>query len=448
MNPVLSAAERTMGTQLVLALLDRQDWSHRKVDSIRLFEGDLGQRRQSLDCTPPEIVSLPEHTGVGVGAGAGGGDAPLLLPISIVTKGVLRDLNVRDAEGRPLPVLGTEDNARAALAALWQAIRPRGREAPAVREMLTYLVGPDRELAQGALHRLLGPHGASGEPDERHPALRSASTDVRELMETLASGFLLLALIPGDARGRRQVIKISYNWSLDPKPSSKLEALLVALGHRERAIGVEVPGAADARSYHLEVHAPGGLTCTALILPAGDPAAANSAGVDRRPGSVVHATGRYVGGLGTGDAAELTVAVPRWRGAHLTALLTSAFTATVFLLAELLPGGREALNDAEEGAAAVLLAAPGVAVALLVRAAESDLAVRVLRPLRVIVLGNAVALAAGAASLVGALHEPWQSWQWWTTALATLAVTLALAIPWADLSDRRSTPNVNKLDTA
>ena len=111
-------------------------------------------------------------------------------------------------------------------------------------------------------------------------------------------------------------------------------------------------------------------------------------------------------------------------GLRAVAAVVAIVSAVVFWLERTLPGGHEALLDAPEGAVALLLAVPAVATALLARPNENDLTARLLIPLRALVLTCSAFLAAGAASLVGYLHEPYMSALWWLGAGFTAAVSL------------------------
>jgi hypothetical protein len=141
---------------------------------------------------------------------------------------------------------------------------------------------------------------------------------------------------------------------------------------------------------------------------------------------VAHEVGVYESALDGGEA-SLELLVPRG-GLRSVALLTGLFTAATFTLERLLPGAHQALLRAPDGAVAILLALPAVALALLARPGENTIAAHILLPLRWAVLACAGLLGVAAASLVGVLHEPYVSLLWWFGVVFSLLVLGFLAV--------------------
>jgi hypothetical protein len=110
------------------------------------------------------------------------------------------------------------------------------------------------------------------------------------------------------------------------------------------------------------------------------------------------------------------------------AILVCLFTCVVFALERLLPFAHEVLTGASDGGAALLLAVPAVALALLARPGENQVAATLLAPLRAIILICSMFLMAGAASLVGELWHPYVDALWWAGTLVSGGMLGALLV--------------------
>ncbi|NEC92954.1 hypothetical protein, partial [Streptomyces sp. SID12501] len=123
------------------------------------------------------------------------------------------------------------------------------------------------------------------------------------------------------------------------------------------------------------------------------------------------------------DGAMVEFRVPL-KGLRMNAALVCGVTSIMLLLGLLLPGAQQALLDASDGAAALLLAVPAVAFAFAVGEREPDMVALLLQPLRVVIVGCALLLLACAGSIVGVLHD-WARYPlWWLGAIMT-ALTCA-----------------------
>jgi hypothetical protein len=126
-------------------------------------------------------------------------------------------------------------------------------------------------------------------------------------------------------------------------------------------------------------------------------------------GGVVHAVAPYPDE--PDDDAVVELRVP-WDGLRATTFFVALTTSATILLGKLLPGAQDALLEASDGAAALLLALPAVVLALAAVRRESALEAALLGPLRSVLLVCAFFLFACAGSVVGVLHEPWRTWLW------------------------------------
>lgn len=412
------------GRAIADALYLGSTWRHRKVESLRLMEGERGRRRVSLDCTPPPEPALAYDAAERAVPTIDDVDGPVMVPLAMISKGALRHFDVTDSAGAPLPILSRSENAWVALSVLLNELNPPAEvEMPKLHEALWTVVQGPPEAASRMVERLL----ANGVVDgSRVLDLNTVSTFAEGLLYDLAENFLLIALVPSDKAGQRLLLKYSSHWRtiLGGGRVGLRNRLLAAAGFGAAPVDLQVEGAADAASYHLEVHAPPGLQCSGLSLPA-DGGGLGAEQPDTTTDVVAHAVGSYT--AVPADPARLKLAVPT-SGLRSVAVLTGLFTAATFVLEETLPGARPALLDAGDGAVAVLLAAPAVALALLARPGENALASHLLAPLRWLVLAYAALLIGGAASLVGRLHEPYISVLWRGGAILTTVLTLCLMV--------------------
>ena len=165
---------------------------------------------------------------------------------------------------------------------------------------------------------------------------------------------------------------------------------------------------------------PAALSCTSLTMP-GRRDDRNT--TDSSDAGVVHVAGWYV--QDPGEPAEAEFVVP-WSGMRATTWLVTAITFAVTCLGLVLPGAQQALLDSADGAGALLLAVPAVAVAFAAGRSESAVESVLLGPLRMTVITCALLLLACAASIVGVLHEPWRTLLWTLGTIGSGAACAAL----------------------
>jgi hypothetical protein len=343
-----------------------------------------------------------------------------MLPIALIGKGAMRTLDVSNAEGISLPVVGRDHNSFMAWCVLVWAYEDAGfPTSQAFKDYLWDIVSGEAAAAETRATQLIASGVVRGSRvfDPAH-----LPNVVADLTVDLARGFLLAILIPVPSTDTRQLIKFSFHWPVERIPLSWTQRLHTALGYAAADIKLDVNGAAGCGSYHLEVHAPAGLTCEGLVLPKA--AGADLSGNDTTRDPVAHAYGSYPE-QPPSEPAVLSIGVPR-AGLRFMATLVVLFTAAVFLLEQLLPGGQRALLEAPDGAVAILLAAPAVVLALLAQPGENAIAAQLLWPVRCIVLGCSLLLTAGAASLVGHLHQPFLSALWILGGLLTTVIAIVM----------------------
>lgn len=415
----LSRFERNAADAIAQALLGSATWVHRKVDSIRLGEEYRSRRRISLDVTIPQYSGLfcpPRRRFSREGRGA---NSSLLVPISFIQKGALRDLDV-EVDGTRASVLTTRQNAGFSVLLLL-------REVPTT---LPLTLDIRREL-----HEVVaGPYSLAGKRAEDFIARRVAGRDDPaltdlgvKLLRELAENFVLIVLVPAKLAGRRTLIKYAYHWDrlLPPPAGGRLPRLILdlwsclgpSLGLGCLKLEVEVSSPALAESYHLEVHAPPSLRFVGLNMPQVDSAMPGPL-QDTQTNQVAHGVGRYMDPP-TGPATLSVVGINT--GLRSAAWVVTAFTSLIFALSLFLPGAFNAWRNPGSGAAPLLLAVPAAAISVMARQQENALTAYFWRPLRAIVVICAGLLMSGAAAVAVGLGEGWM-YALWITALVLASV--------------------------
>ena len=401
---------------LSTVLYEQQAWQLRKVQSHELREGDYEVVKVSIDCVPQDLPGLA----YALDGPGGGTEDSILVPVTYMSKGALRQFDMRGPGGESLPIIG------------------RGEYTGLMGAVLTYqlegalLPDADQETLRSALDTIL-----DGDPDEALAVSRQLLRDgtaqgravldpasvrgwARELLTSLPLVWVLFALVPREYAGRRVVIKYSHHARQAAERSTLRQRWLGAAGISTLPVSFKLFHPTGAASHHLEVTVPADLSCTSLQMP-GQVADRNT--TDSSDSGVVHGAASYT--VEPDSLARVEFSVP-WAGMRATAWLVSAVTFAVTFLGLALPGAQDALIDAADGAGAVLLAVPAVAVAFAVGTRESDVESTLLGPLRMWVTVCALWLFACACSIVGVLHEPFRTWLWSAGALLALPASLTL----------------------
>ncbi len=219
-------------------------WVHRRVEQVDLLTTELVRRDVSVDFTVPrplrERLALP-------------GTAQSVVPLATVRKVVLRRFDVRDEDGRAVPVLGRAHNALVAREAMAEGAR-RALEAAALPPPSPRLLGDldtiaGAELAEVdvAVEALLG----AGRRGDAEAGAVLADPAAGFLIGDLADHWLLLALV--DDLERRRVLKFAYDDRLDEAGRVRLSQ---RLGWRPLSLAVGARLAGRCASYHAELAGP------------------------------------------------------------------------------------------------------------------------------------------------------------------------------------------------
>lgn len=408
------------GTAAVLAelLYSQREWQLRKVQSHVLQAGTYTTVRVSIDCViqdfkPLRYLVMDSPTRADLQA------APVMVPVTYINKGVLRSFDMRGPDGEILPVLGRSEYKPRLVDVLMQevgdAVQSGGDDAT-LRRALGDILDADVDQALEVASELV----KLGTINGTHALVPGKLTDYsKSLILKLASAFVLIALVPPEYAGKRVILKYSHHAKLQPDGLNPVKRLWGAAGLSTLEVAFSLSNPTGSASHHLEVGIPPALACTRLAMPSVKAVDRNTQ--DMMVGGVVHAVAAYPDD--PEDDAFIELRVP-WDGLRATTFFIALTTFVTIGLGKFLPGAQDALLQANDGAAALLLALPAVVLVLVAARRESALEAALLGPLRLIVLTCALLLFACAASVVGVLHEPWRAALW----ISGCAVTGVLAI--------------------
>lgn len=374
-------SELSRGAKALNLHLQQRYWTHRRVESVTFLNSGETRRRISWDFTvPPEWAIKVEPDRVAV-------------PLTTLVKKPLKQLDVVDATGNPVPVWGREHNGELATALLESPVaKLQGFEVTAEqRKILSRIVhAGGREHAQRDLEALKKqvPPGSDPESSGRLAALLAVAGD-------LADNFLFVVELPESVVGARTIVKMSYEDDLDRGEShsawwTKHEATIAG-------------GAwTSACSWHLEINAPEGLAVSDLSYESWDE---NddivSYGLADSKGHTAHIAGS---GDGLGSASEARLTLSPASAGLVNQTLAGSFAAFVLLTLAVLGDDHLARVSADAdragAVAGVTLAAPAFFLALLSRGQEHRLVSRLLLAPRAAILCSALVLFVGAAAIV------------------------------------------------
>lgn len=387
-----------------------QYWMLRKVDSIRMESEQRARRRISIDLLVPSFPELAYQENERSRSDIDQVDSPLMLPLTLMGKGTLRDLDV-EVDGKQACVLTTQENAVIAELAVLLESAPDAPDPEGLRRDVGGIIKARPREAE----RLLKEFTAQWITGAEVPALTETG---QALLRELASSFLLIVLVPAGLAGQRIIVKYAYHWdrilhsdASKPPPWRIASDLWVcarpAFGISSLSLEVEVNSASEAQSYHLEVHAPPSLTFTALAMPEDDQG--GEVASDVHVGQVAHGVARYSSPPQLPATLEVTGINTGLRSA---AWVVTAYTAAIFLLSYFLPGAFAAWRGQGSRAAPLLLAVPAAAMSMMARQEENVVAAYFWRPLRVVVVTCAALLMAGAAAVAIGLEQRWMTVLW------------------------------------
>jgi len=428
--PITAAelSDRAVGQGIFWMLSASPEWVHRRREYVSFHDSATVTRRVRVELTVPDVTPRlgPPRRRV------------CLVPLTFLEKRELANFDVRDEDGRTIPVLTADETITVSTAALLAAAcHAQGCE---LEQLEDALIASVREVVQGGGDE---PEVAR-EHDARFPSVSRSSPVFGPILERLAWQFPVLVLLP-DCVGQRRILEFSYDEAVDvrdlvidveemqdrwigPKPARLLSRLASWLGWSPTRITVPVLSAADCQSYHFEARAPDGVEITEAALVVGPDRKSRSNRHAWAPGGTprVHLHISHAVSGSKGDALISLRASRRgwlafaWFSASVIALvlLVGMFWIPTILTA---PG-----HSGATAAAAFLLVLPGVFATVLVRPGEHAMASLLLLSVRgMLLIAGLIAYVAAALPISG-LPEDRIMLAW--SALSVVAMALAIAI--------------------
>ncbi len=306
------------------------------------------------------------------------------VPLARFEKRSFRGLDVRDASGLALPVWTKEQNTNLGVRML-SSLLPVEQAKAEVRALTAIVEADSAAAASQDIERLFpgvtdADHSrASDEVDEversTHPsdedlARKGAALEVltryvrNTFAKSLADGFLFVVDVPAARSGQRHLVKAEFDFDLMVTSEDRGYRWLGVTSFRIQGAGVD-----DARSWHLEVVAPPGMSVAELgwIGPDGTEHS------DPEPTRTGHVRGsRYRDTKGGGFSALVSL-VPVRAGLVNQTMLTTALAAFATLAVYFFPGPlSNRITDSTTAAAVATVACglPALMIALFARGPE------------------------------------------------------------------------------
>jgi len=280
------------------AIVGFQLWIHRRVESVHFHSGERGTRRVSLDCTPPPDPRLAENEDERKLYSVEDVRGSMILPIALMSKAPLRNFDLVDSAGMPIPILTRDQTAPLVVGAVFDLLQRQSVVLSKVcNEALQEIIEGDpisaAHVAKTLVHTGLYQKVLVVDVEK-------ADAIVKRLIENLASNFVMLCAIPSASAGVRTILKWSNNWHIDPTEIDWTFRLRTALGYDYVELRLPIAGAEDTSSYHLEVNLPEDLGSSGLQLPS-SPDSTSMVVSDNTQNPIAHAHARY-GPLPAADA--------------------------------------------------------------------------------------------------------------------------------------------------
>jgi hypothetical protein len=392
----LPPREQLVGFTIHALLVEPASWIHRRVETVEVLDHVSARRRVSLDLTVDsehEAFSPPDARLIG------------MIPLTLLRKETLRNFDLRDPDGKALPVLTKEENGRYEAASLiFAAEGILGHDLPAEMETsMRRVVVSDLETATAELetwgdlaHRTASSHR------EDWAALLADDSFVDYAL-ALAENFVLMAVcdLPMD---QRMLFKLSYEEPFGEEDGlNPLKSLLIRLGWRRKTIMIEAPTVNFSASYHLEIPAPPDLEIDAARLTFEAPTSAqlpDEVFDDNRQRAHL-----YKADIDPEVVGRALIYLRHRRDSYLAAALLTGLLISALIGAALAQLDEIAAKpDHGQTAAAVLLVAPTIMAAYLFRSGEHRLAALSLLGLRAFVLIAAACAIVATALLAGGVH--------------------------------------------
>jgi hypothetical protein len=413
-------------------------WLRRRVETVSFMDVDTISRRTTVDIDVAELSKAVKNCPMKHGKFP-------LVPIAILRKDLLVDFNLRDRLGGALAVAPRSIGTYFAWSALCVAARdvlsePLDDRSPAVmqrlREIAYEFPKSSDDPHDDFLYSWEKPNTWNANDNETWQEL-IRNEGFSRLLREFTFNFILLTQVGTESK--IQIVKFSYQQFL---PFTELW-IRERLGLRATELSVFAPGVGWAGSYHLRFEAPAEIVLTEVGLYR----------MQRQPVRSPGPAESYLARIGSETAQVYTNSMIE-PAEHVVAVsmrvpivgYLRAMWLTSLAMAAVLLAGRNFISRLEsaaiersDAAITLLLVAPSLVIAYLVRPDEHAIASRLLRPIRFGLLGVACLSYIGAATLILGWRGSVLATVWSIVSAASLiiaaAITLVVHLTKADLNE-------------
>jgi hypothetical protein len=433
------------GMRMLHVFVSSPSWVIRRVEHIRFRDDRTVRREVSVDYATPEHAVLLR--------GASSRTGVRVVPLALMRRKTLVNFDLRDDEGRPMPLIGLRESQALTLASLraW------------ARQTLDGDVLCD-EVEQFLDMFVRGGQGKLSEARERWERADGQLGLLKEdrlfqpLLERFGDTFLLYALDLREPR-ERHIVKFGYDERLrlrfsrpgydpakylydpgEPLPRWSREHVLATLGFRPTLIRFPVPAAELSTSFHAAIEAPPETSIVSGRILAGRPnpdpdrpyedhegrsgypTALQRPSFDRIRGNFPFVD-LHVTDVPSGSLSRAQIELQANSSGFLSAAALSCVVATVALA--VVASFRSARND---DASAALIGLSGALIAVLVRPDPHRMVTRLLAGVRRMAGATALLAFAGAIALTIGDLSAWPVIV--VAALSAIATVLVVAAWW------------------
>ena len=404
-------------------ILQPAAWIERRVETVEFVDDVSIRRRSSVQFSQPLYVPsirLPNAT-----------TDRVLIPITLLRKEPLVNLDVRDAQGRAVATLTSDQNRELAgrILCSYAAVLGDGwGELPdTVRTELEEIAGDAPAVAEHRANKLLRVTG-------NYPKLFRESTDFMTLLGRLTYNFVLAAILEISDSSPR-LLKFAYDEPFEvPELDGPVANSLAFIGLRP--LRSDTPAINDCASFHFEISVPDDTQAGCGVIEGipyhrqrGDESCFEQLAADEGTKSRVHLHARDTP-LVVAPRSRFNI-MPEQRGWLRSALAATWAVTLVFAVLVAWPPR----TDADTAQSVTLFL--GIVAALatfLVRSGEHAMVSVLLMNLRWLVGAATTALpVAAAVILLSSVPARVQEFVWWAGAglagVVAVVVTLAYVLP-------------------
>lgn len=221
--------DHVASAEYAVRLAMSRQWVSRRVETFTFIDANTVRRRMSVDLTLRPSARL-------------GPDNTVLVPLMLLVKRDLRNLDVRGPSDEPLPVLNTSQNGEVAVTGLAAVLRGlvghlcEGHSDKVVEESALGEVVFDETGAGGIADRHLADGGALNK-QLRHIEDRDLRAPVEDLVRDLEGSSMLLVPL-SYTPGARVICKVSYDAAIQPLSAPTLARLYTRANRIVSGFGV------------------------------------------------------------------------------------------------------------------------------------------------------------------------------------------------------------------